>query len=253
MPKNYNKYYEVFIGGGAVLFDLQPYQAVISDSNKELSNCYTIIRDQPDELIKQLIEHSNSNNQDYFYKIRELDRRKKEYNKLSQVERASRIIYLNKTCFNGLFRVNSQGQFNVPFGKYKNPDIVNSAMIKAISKYLNENNIEILNADFEEALSTATKNNFVYLDPPYHPLSNTASFTGYDVNGFGVEEQERLKRVVDELTQKGCKVLVSNSAHDFIKELYADYNVISVSAIRAINSKGHKRGKVEEVLIKNYD
>ncbi|MBE9223102.1 DNA adenine methylase [Cyanobacterium stanieri LEGE 03274] len=251
IPKNYNKYYEVFIGGGALLFDLQPQQSIINDSNKELINCYQVIRDKSDELIKDLGKHIN--NESYFYNLRDLDRQKKKYSQLSDVEKASRIIYLNKTCFNGLFRVNSQGQFNVPFGKYKNPDIVNSVVIKAVSKYFNENQIEILNNDFEVALKTAKKNDFIYLDPPYDPISETASFTGYDVNGFNKKEQERLKKVVDELNKRGCKVLISNSSTEFITNLYCDYSIITVSAIRAINSKGHKRGKVNEILIKNYE
>ncbi|MDJ0511535.1 MAG: DNA adenine methylase [Crocosphaera sp.] len=253
MPKKYNKYYEVFMGGGAIFFSLQPEQATINDSNKELINCYQVIRDNPTELILKLKEHKNEPT--YFYKIRELDRKVKQYEKLSNVEKAARIIYLNKTCYNGLFRVNSQGQFNVPFGKYKNPDIVNEAVIKAVGKYLRDNEIDILNKDFSEALISARKGDFIYLDPPYDPISNTASFTGYDVNGFNRKEQKRLKDVIDELHQKGCKVLLSNSHTDFICDLYSNdyYKKIKVSAIRAINSQGHKRGKVDEILVKNYD
>ena len=253
MPEKYNKYYEVFIGGGALLFELQPSQAVINDSNKQLINCYKVIRDHPEELIAHLQTHKNEAH--YFYDIRQIDRNSKDYAKLSQVEQASRIIYLNKTCYNGLFRVNSQGQFNVPFGSYKNPDIVNESVIRAVSKYLNEKKINILNGDFADALSTAKKGDFIYLDPPYDPVSDTASFTGYDVNGFNRDEQKRLKQVVDLLHQKGCKILLSNSYTDFICELYNEsyYRKVEISALRSINSKGHKRGKINEILIKNYD
>ncbi|HAC62104.1 MAG TPA: DNA methyltransferase [Cyanothece sp. UBA12306] len=253
MPKNYNIYYEVFIGGGALLFNLQPSQAVINDSNKELINCYEVIRDNPEELIENLKEYKN--NKTHFYRIRELDRNPQEYSKLSHVEKASRIIYLNKTCYNGLFRVNSQGQFNVPFGKYKKPDIVNETVIKAVSKYLKENEIKILNGDFARALNYAEKGDFIYLDPPYDPVSDTASFTGYDVNGFNKQEQKRLKEIVDKLHQKGAKILLSNSCTDFICDLYNNeyYRQIKISAIRSINSQGNKRGKIDEILIKNYD
>lgn len=253
IPKKYNRYYEVFIGGGAILFSIQPTNAVINDSNQELINCYKVIRDNPDQLILKLKEHKNEPN--YFYKIRELDRKTTQYEKLSKVEKAARIIYLNKTCYNGLFRVNSQGQFNVPFGKYKNPDIVNEAVIKAVGKYLRDNEIKILNYDFSNALNSAEKGDFIYLDPPYDPISDTSSFTGYDINGFNRKEQKRLKEIIDELHQKGCKVLLSNSYTNFICDLYSNdyYKQIKISAIRAINSQGHKRGKVDEILVKNYD
>lgn len=253
MPKNYNKYYEVFIGGGAVLFTIQPSYAVINDSNKELINCYQVIRDHADELIEELKTHKND--KDYFYEIRRLDRSTKKYSELSNIQRASRIIYLNKTCYNGLFRVNSQGEFNVPYGKYKNPDIVNEAVIKAVSKYLSDNQIEMLNKDFSTALNSAQKGDFIYLDPPYDPVSDTASFTGYDINGFKKEDQKRLKALIDQLHEKGCKILLSNSYTDFIRDLYKDsyYKHIKISAIRSINSQGYKRGKIDEILIKNYE
>ncbi|PSF37605.1 DNA methyltransferase [Aphanothece hegewaldii CCALA 016] len=250
MPKSYENYYEPFIGGGALFFDVQPQKAVINDSNSELINCYQVIKASPEKLIESLNQHKNEIN--YYYKLRDLDR-ENTYSMLSSVERASRIIYLNKTCYNGLFRVNSQGQFNVPFGKYKNPDIVNIAVIKAVHKYLNENYINMLNTDFEKALSTAKKGDFIYLDPPYDPISDTSSFTGYDVNGFDREEQERLKLVVDKLHVKGCKFLLSNAYTEFIIDLYKNYKQIKISAVRAINSNADKRGKVDEILVKNYD
>ncbi|MCD8488770.1 MAG: DNA adenine methylase [Desertifilum sp.] len=252
---NKHTYYEPFIGGGAVFFWLTPKNAVINDINKELINCYETIKDSVDELIEALINHKNNHTEEYYYSMRDKDRSEKTYAQLSQIEKAARIIYLNKTCYNGLFRVNSQGQFNVPFGKYRNPNILDEAVLRAVSKYLNSNNICLLNKDFEMAVSQAKKGDFVYLDPPYDPVSETSSFTGYDINGFNREEQRRLKELFDDLTQRGCKVMLSNSSTDFIKNLYKDYEryTKTVSASRIINSKVFKRGAVEELLILNYD
>ncbi|MFN6465215.1 MAG: DNA adenine methylase [Nostoc sp. DedVER02] len=251
LPINYNyqTYYEPFIGGGAVLFTLQPKRAVINDSNTELINCFEVIRDSVDELIENLKTHKN--NEDYYYRIRDWDRQESFQNR-TPVERASRIIFLNKTCYNGLFRVNSQGQFNVPFGKYKNPNILDLAVLKAVSKYLNENQITISNLDFQDVLKNAKKGDFVYLDPPYDPVSDTASFTSYSVNRFNKDEQIRLKETFDNLDKRGCKALLSNAYTNFIKDLYKDYEQIKISAIRNINSNAKKRGEVDEILVKNY-
>ena len=249
LPKKYKTYYEPFVGGGAFLFNLQPQNALINDSNEELINCYRVIKNSVNELIEDLRRHKNQ--EDYYYKMRELDR-KTSFDKKTPVQRASRIIYLNKTCYNGLFRVNSRGQFNVPFGRYKNPNILDEAVLRAVSNYLNENHVEILNGDFHKAVETARKGDFIYFDPPYDPVSNTASFTGYDINGFNRHEQERLKNTVDELDKKGCYVLLSNAYTDFIVDLYKDYERVRVSAIRAINSNAKKRGRVDEILVKNY-
>ncbi len=247
-------YYEPFIGGGALLFELQPTRAVISDKNQELINCYEVVRDSLDDLIEELRKHQENNNAEYFYEIRDLDRSPKEYKNLSKVERAARIIYLNKTCYNGLFRVNSQGQFNVPFGRYKKPNILDETVLKAVSKYLNKPQVKILKGDFAEAVKNAEKGDFIYFDPPYDPVSDTASFTGYDVNGFNRDEQIRLKEVFDKLTGKGCRVILSNSQTDFIMDLYKDYRdkIKTVRAARSINSKGLKRGKVDEILVLNF-
>ncbi|WP_375467459.1 DNA adenine methylase [uncultured Nostoc sp.] len=252
LPKNYNSqtYYEPFLGGGALLFTLQPKKAVINDSNTELINCYKVVRDSVDELIDNLKFHKN--NEEYYYAIRDWDR-EESFQDRTPVQRASRIIFLNKTCYNGLFRVNSQGQFNVPFGKYKNPNILDLAVLKAVSKYLNDNQITILNLDFQEVLKDAKRGDFVYLDPPYDPISDTASFTGYDVNGFNKDEQIRLKEIFDNLDKRGCKILLSNAYTNFIIDLYKNYEQIKISAIRAINSNAKKRGKVDEILVKNYE
>lgn len=243
-------YYEPFIGGGAVLFYLQPEKAVINDTNEELVNLYRVIKDKPQELIADL--HRHKNEEEYFYLIRGIDRNETKFLRLSDVERASRIIFLNKTCYNGLFRVNSSGQFNTPFGRYKNPKIVNEIKIGAISRYFNSADIRILNTDFESALVGISADSFVYFDPPYDPVSTSSNFTGYTSSGFGRHEQLRLKELCDRMNASGVKFLLSNSATDFIRDLYADYHVIIISANRAVNSKAEKRGAVEEVLVRNY-
>jgi DNA adenine methylase len=257
VPKRISKhtYYEPFIGGGALLFQLQPPKAVINDSNKELINCYKVIKDSLDELMEELSKDKYSNSETSYYEMRDLDRSTKKYASLSEVEKAARIIYLNKTCYNGLFRVNSQGQFNVPFGRYKNPNFLDDAVLRAVNKYLNSNDITLLNQDFAEAVKDAKRGDFVYFDPPYDPVSETASFTGYDVNGFNRDEQERLKEEFDALHKKGCKVMLSNSCTDFIMDLYKDYQdtIIKVRATRSINSNALKRGRVDEVLVLNYE
>ncbi len=252
MPKNIKEYtyIEPFVGGGAVLFQLQPKNGVINDFNKELINTYQVIKNNIDELIEDLKTHKNTS--DYFYDIRSLDR-EDDFEKLSKVKRASRVLYLNKTCFNGLYRVNNAGEFNAPFGHYKNPNIVNEPTLKAVSNYLNSNNIKILTGDYSEALKLADENSFVYLDPPYHPISEGSNFTGYVQGGFNMYDQVDLRVACDELNKKGIKFLLSNSASPFILDQYEDYNIEIVKAKRAINSNGSKRGDVDEVLIRNYE
>lgn len=251
LPKTYTTYYEPFIGGGAVLFELQPNKAVINDVNGELINLYNVIKYNVELLIEDLRKHENT--PEYFYGIRERDRNRNEYEKLSEVEKASRIVYLNKTCFNGLFRVNKAGEFNSPFGKYKNPNIVDEVTLRAVSKYFNKADIKILNGDFESSLKGIRKGSFVYLDPPYDPVSNSANFTGYDKGGFNRDEQIRLKKLCDKLDKRGVKFLLSNSSTEFIKDLYKDYDITVVKAKRAINSNGNARGEVDEVLVRNYE
>lgn len=250
LPKRITSYCEPFLGGGAVLFSLQPKNAIVNDLNADLMLVYEVIRDNVELLIAALEQHENT--PEYFYNIRDLDRDKDAYREMSSIERASRIIYLNKTCYNGLFRVNASGEFNSPFGHYKNPNIVNAPVLRAVSKYLTANNIQLFHMDFEEVLRQVPRGGFVYLDPPYDPVSDTASFTGYNRGGFGREEQERLKRCCDELTERRVRFLLSNSATSFIRELYAGYTVEIVHAKRTINSDASKRGAVEEVLIRNY-
>ncbi|MGK0390699.1 MAG: DNA adenine methylase [Maribacter sp.] len=250
VPKNISTYYEPFIGGGAVLFHLQPKKAVINDFNEELTNVYQVIKENPNELIEDLKKHKNES--DYFYEVRAWDRNE-NYQNLSKIERASRIIYLNKTCFNGLYRVNNSGEFNSPFGSYKNPNIVNDRTIIAVSNYLNNNDIKILNGDFEDTLKGIRKGAFVYFDPPYDPLSKSSNFTGYVKGGFNDDAQIRLRDLCNKLNKKGIKFLLSNSATPFIEDLYSNYNINYVKANRSINSNAKKRGEITEVLIKNYE
>lgn len=247
LPENIKdyKYIEPFIGGGAVFFNLQPKNAIINDYNEELINVYQVIKDNLDELIIDLKKHKNE--AEYFYTIRSLDRNG-EFKKLSAVQRASRVIFLNKTCFNGLYRVNNAGEFNSPFGRYKNPNIVNEPTLKAVNKFLNNNNVEINSGDYSEILKQTDKKCFVYLDPPYHPISESSNFTGYVQGGWNIYDQIDLKTACDELHKRGVKFLLSNSSAEFIKHLYKDYIITIVKANRAINSNGADRGEVDEVL-----
>ncbi|MGI6743044.1 MAG: DNA adenine methylase [Eubacteriales bacterium] len=251
IPKKITSYVEPFVGGGAVLFDLQPKKAIINDLNEELINVYRVVKENPDELLSLLEKHDELNSEEYYYAIRKLDR-KDDYNSMSDVGKAARIIYLNKTCFNGLFRVNQAGQFNSPYGRYKNPNIVNKPAILAMSKYFNNNDIKILNGDYKQALKNLRKGAFVYFDPPYLPVSTSSSFTGYTENGFSFKEQEELKKECDKLNDRGIRFLLSNSEHPSIRELYKNYDIITVKARRSINSMGDKRGEINEVLVRNY-
>ena len=255
IPKKISTYVEPFVGGGAVLFHLQPKKAIINDFNKELMNVYQVIKDNPNELIKVLKEHKELNSEDYFYEIRSLDRRD-DFENLSSVQKAGRIIYLNKTCYNGLFRVNRAGFFNTPYGKYKNPSIVNEVTIKAISNYFNSANIKFLTGDYKEALKSLRRGAFVYFDPPYMPISSSSSFTGYTEHGFGYEKQVELRDECLKLHDRGVKFLQSNSYPPEILELYSDqkvFNIEIVKAKRSINSQSDKRGEISEVLIYNYE
>ena len=243
-------YYEPFIGGGALFFELLPKRAVINDYNEELINVYTVIKDNPSELIEDLKRHKNT--AEYFYKIRAIDRQPL-FSNLTRIERASRIIYLNKTCYNGLYRVNNAREFNSPFGRYKNPNIVNEPVIKAVSKYLNSSQIQISSCDYALILKDIPTDSFVYLDPPYHPISESSSFTGYVQGGWDEGDQLRLRDVCNRLRDNGIKFLLSNSASDFIREIYSDYNIHIVQAKRSVNSNPSGRGQVDEFLIRNYE
>lgn len=251
IPKEIDIYFEPFLGGGAVFFDLEPDKAVINDYNSELINVYKTIKDDVEKLIEYLRVHEENNSKEYYYTVRAWDR-EEGYSERSNIEKASRIIFMNKTGFNGMYRVNSKNQYNVPYGKYKNPAIVNEDVLRSVSAFLNDIDVTILNGDFVEAVTHAKAGDFVYLDPPYVPLNETSAFTSYTINGFNKEDQIRLRELCDDLDNRGVKFLLSNSNVPFIQEQYENYTIEIVGATRAINSKASKRGKVEEVLIRNY-
>ena len=247
MPQEYNRYFEPFMGGAALFFHLCPKDAYLSDVNPELLNTYSVVKKQVAALVEDLKGHRYE--REYFYRVRNADR-SKEFAKWSAVERASRFIYLNKTCFNGLCRVNSKGHFNTPFGRYNNPKILDEKNLRACSRALKTT--KIIKASFLKVEEHAKKGDFVYFDPPYVPLSATANFTTFSRSGFGLEMQQELKNLCDRLTAKRVKFMLSNSAAPLIFELFTTYNIHIVRAPRAINSAADKRGKIDEVLVTNY-
>jgi len=253
-PKEFNNYFEPFVGGGAVFFELYAKGLLVdkkihlSDINSELINAYIVVKEKPNRLIQNLEYYKKVHSKEFYYKIRELDR-KENYQDLSDVEKATRFIYLNKTCFNGLYRVNKKGYFNTPIGSYKNPNIADSDTILSASEALQ--NAIIKHQPFQEVLKEAKKDDLVYFDPPYYPLNKTSNFTSYDSNCFLENEQFELFEVFDKLVQKGAKVVQSNSDTKFIKELYKSYDISIVNANRFINSKSSGRGKISEVLIRS--
>jgi len=250
LPEKIAAYCEPFVGGGALLFRIQPQTAYINDINSELIRVYKVIKDDVEALIDALQEFRNDS--DYYYEVRDWDRDIIGYSALSDIKKAARIIYLNKTCYNGLFRVNGAGAFNTPFGNYRNPNIVNSPTLRAVSSYLNAAAVSLTSLDYADALKSLPAETFVYMDPPYDPISDTSSFTGYAKSGFSREDQIRLRECCDDLDRRRFKFMLSNSATDFIRELYADYNITVVQAKRAINSDASKRGEIDEVVVRNY-
>jgi len=249
-PKNFNPevntYYEPFVGGGAVFFELIPQKSVLSDLNSELVKTYNVIKKDPESLIKSLKKHKH--NKEYFLKIRS-----RNTLKLSDLEIASRFIYLNRTAFNGMYRVNKQGKYNVPFGSHKNPMICDEENIRLVSKILKK--VSIKNQDYVKVLDCAKKGDFIYFDPPYYPVSKTASFTSYTANSFLESEQEQLRDAFIKLHEKGCYVMLSNSDTSFIEGLYKNIKGVKIKKVhagRAINSNGAKRGKVSEIVVINY-
>lgn len=250
MPKEYNVYYEPFLGAGAVLFELQPKVAVVNDFNSELVNCYEAVRDHFNTVCFYL-EGFKDEEKDY-YEIRNWDRLP-EYKNTHPGFKAARMIYLNKTCFNGLYRVNSKGQFNVPYGKHKKKFEIEKDTLASVSMYLENDSISILNTDFSQAIKGADKGDFIYFDPPYDPVSETSNFTSYTADGFNKDDQKRLYYAFKELSNRGCYCMLSNAGTDFIKDLYKEFNIVEVRANRVLNCKGDKRGKVSEVLILSYN
>jgi DNA adenine methylase len=241
-----NTYFEPFVGGGAVFFDLLPKKAELSDLNTELVSTYNVIKNDVDALIKSLKKHRYE--KEYYLEVRAKDPKT-----LSDLDVASRFIFLNRTCFNGMYRVNSKGEFNVPFGKYTNPIICDGENLLKVSKALQK--VTIKNQDYKKVLDKAKKGDFVYFDPPYYPVSKTASFTSYTTDAFLEKEQTELRDTFVELHERGCFVMLSNSDTSVINELYSnikDVKVSKVAAGRAINSNASKRGKISEVLVTNY-
>ena len=253
LPKEFNTYYEPFVGGGAVLFELTPTNAVINDVNQELLAIYKCLQDE--DLFKLMVNeldiHENKHSDEYYYEVRSWDR-KPRFELEPLWKRAARAIYLNKSCFNGLYRVNASGYFNVPSAKKEKVKTYDPENIERLHNYFSKENIVILSGDFVEACRTARSGDFVYFDPPYDVLEDKQSFTAYSKFDFNKEDQIRLAECFKELTKKGVKCMLSNHNTPFINELYKDFNIHVITARRNINSKGTGRGAVEEVIITNY-
>jgi DNA adenine methylase len=251
-PPHFKRYFEPFVGGGAVFFHLsnsgrRPEAVLLFDNNPELINVYQVVRDSVDELLDQLAVHQQRHDRDYYYHIRDLDRSSIA---LDEVEKAARTIYLNRTCYNGLYRVNGRGRFNVPMGSYKNPRIVLEDVLRAAGSALQGVCLEVMH--FESAVDLGRPGDFFYFDPPYDPVSKSANFTSYTAAAFGDDDQRKLARVFAQLAEQGCYCLLSNSHTPFILELYRDFRIETVQARRAINADGNGRGRVTELVVLNY-
>ena len=248
-PKKIERYFEPFLGSGAVFFFIKktfnPKEVFLSDINEESIITFKVVRDKVEELIRNLKKRKKLHSKEYFYKVR-----KEKPQELSGVERASRLIYLNKTCYNGLYRVNAKGEFNVPFGEYKNPSIFDEKVLREASKLLKDINIEV--AFFERILDKAKRGDFIYFDPPYFPISKTSSFTSYQKDVFLEKEQRKLAEVFKELDKRGCLLMLSNSDHPLIRKLYDGFNIHKIKARRSISCIGTNRRKINELLIINY-
>ena len=240
VPPSYGRYFEPFLGGGALFFALRPARGFLSDVNREIIDCYTAVRDDVTGLVAALRHHRYDSK--HYYDVRNADPAK-----LALVERAARTIFLNKTGFNGLYRVNRAGKFNVPFGRYAKPAICDEQNLRACSAALAD--VELVAADFERATSRAVAGDFVYFDPPYVPLSRTAAFTAYAPGGFDLDAQSRLAAFFDKLAERGVAVLLSNSDVPEIRKLYARYAMDTIEATRTINCKATRRGPVRELLV----
>lgn len=251
LPTQYNRYLEPFVGGGALFFSLTPEDAIINDLNKELINVYRVIKNEPEALIAELRKHQKYNSKEYYLDIRSMDRDDR-FAQLSDAKKAARIMYMLRVDFNGLYRVNLKGQFNVPYGSNKNPTIVDKDTIYSINQYLNSANIKIQSTDFEEIADQARKDDFIYFDPPYIPLTDTSSFTAYTKSGFGYKEQVRLRDTCIKLGQRDVRIMVSNSDTELTRELYSDFQIHVVNAKRSINADAKKRGVINELIITNY-
>jgi DNA adenine methylase len=243
-------YVEPFLGSGAVFFHVQgllkPKRVFLSDGNAELIEAFEAVRDDVEGVIAHLGTHKKRHDEDYFYDMRAQDPRQLR----SVAKRAARLIYLNKTCFNGLYRVNSKGLFNVPFGRHKNPSLCDPEALRETSLRLKH--VDLRRGDFADVLNVAKPDDFVYFDPPYHPLSGTSYFTSYTEGSFGEDDQKKLADVFRALAERGCKVMLSNSNTPFIRKLYKGFHVDEVLARRSINSRGERRGKIAELVVTSY-
>ena len=253
-PTKFDTYLEPFLGGGAVMFDLlakrSNLKCNVSDLNSDLVLAYVTIRDRLSRLIESLENHSKNYHKDstrYYYEVRDQEPK-------NQIEKVSRLLFLNKTCFNGLYRVNSKGKFNVPMGRYTNPNIVNKENLQIVSKALQTEKIKISCRDFESVINDVKKGDFVYFDPPYQPVSNTANFTSYTNRNFTDDDLERLANLAEKLDSMGCKVLLSNSKSKIVENSFSSskWKIKEIQVNRAINSDSKKRSGHSEVLIKNY-
>ena len=244
LPPRFNKYFEPFVGGGAFFFDLSPSQAVLGDSNPELINCYEVVREQPEALVRSITKLRVSEAE--FYRLRQLDP-----NTLPAVARAARLIYLNKTCYNGLYRVNKQGKFNTPYGYPRDLKLVDAANLMAASRSLEK--AQLLNTDFEAVLKTAKRGDFIYFDPPYVPVGRFSDFQRYTKDQFYEADQVRLAEHFCELSARGCFVLLSNSFNERTRKLYSKFLQRTVQMPRFVNCRGEGRGHVNELLISNYE
>lgn len=240
-PRTYGRYYEPFLGGGAAFLALRPARASLSDTNAELINCWEVVRDHPRPLMRLLDEHVYE--EDHYYKVRAL-----RPETLDPVERAARLIYLNKTCYNGLYRVNSRGEFNVPMGRFPClPTLYDPDNLSAISALLQA--VELRRASFQDAVAPAREGDLIYFDPPYRPLSKTAAFTSYTEDRFTDADQGLLARLALRLRRRGCRVFVSNSDTPEVRRLFGGFRMKTLMAARSINSKAERRGKITELLI----
>ncbi len=249
LPEDFAAYHEPHVGSGALFFELATHgalsQVYLSDANPSLIDTYLAVRDHVEDVISTLRKHQKKHDRDYYYLVRAIDP-----SRLPLAGRAARVIYLNKTCYNGLYRENRRGQFNVPFGRYQNPTICDAANLRNVSRVLQ--GVDIARRGYASVLDYAQPGDFVYFDPPYHPVSATSSFTAYDSHGFGEDDQRRLRDVFAELARRGVCAMLSNSDTRLIRELYADFRIERVYASRSINSKGGQRGKIAELIIRCY-
>lgn len=244
----YETYFEPFLGGGAIFLALAPQKAIVNDYNDELMNVYHQVKYSIDKLLPLLANHEQLNSEAYFYDLRAMDR-KSDYSLVPKVIRAARFLYLNKTSYNGLYRVNKNNQCNMPYGRYAHPNIVNEDGLRALSAYLNNNKVILYSYDYSSVLCMASFRDLVYLDPPYMPVSKSASFTAYNSQGFAYAEQVRLKKECDKLRERNVSFIESNADTPEIRELYKDYSLIELTARRSVNSRGDLRSGAKEVLI----